>query len=77
MEAPFLEGVPYFSREEEAAARAIAIARQDKSSVPDLTIKKDDVEALDFVRRVRKDIKVWKDHPKVRSEILSFCKTRN
>ena len=61
MEAPFLEGVPYFSREEETAARAIAIARQDKASVPDLKIKKDDAEALEFVRRVRDEIAVWKN----------------
>lgn len=60
MEAPFLEGVPYYSREEEAAARAIALARQNKASVPDLTIKKDDTEALEFVRRVRQEIDAWK-----------------
>lgn len=60
MEAPFLEGVPYYSREEEAAARAIALARQDKTSVPDLTIKKDDSEALEFVCRVREEIDAWK-----------------
>ena len=61
MEAPFLEGVPYLSREEEAVARAVAIARQDKSSVPDLAIKKDDIEALDFLRRIREEIDVWKN----------------
>lgn len=60
MEAPFLEGVLYYSREEEAAARAIALARQNKASVPDLTIKKDDTEALEFVRRVRQEIDAWK-----------------
>ena len=73
MEAPFLEGVPYFSRDEEAAARAIAIARQDKTSVPDLTIKKDDTEALEFVRRVRQEIAVWKSRTGPQPDFLNIA----
>ena len=73
MEAPFLEGVPYFSRDEEAAARAIAIARQDKASLPDLTIKKDDAEALEFVRRVREEIAVWKKRPGPQPDFLNIA----
>ena len=61
METPFLEGVPYYSRQEEAAATASSVQRQNKANIPDLTIKKDDSEALEFVRRVREQIDVWKN----------------
>ncbi len=59
MEAPYLEGVPYLSREEEASARRILLARQDKNAIADIQINADDLDSLEFVRRVRHDIELW------------------
>ena len=59
MEAPFTEGVPYLSRQEEARARLIAAARWDRSSVADINIPADDVGSIEFVRRVRKEVREW------------------
>ena len=64
MEAPFKKGVPYFSRQEEAQARSIATARQDKSSIEDLHVPVDDTDTVNFVQRVREEttewVKVWR-----------------
>ena len=68
MEAPFLEGVPYYSRQEAASAADLHLARQNRNKIPDLTIKKDDHEALDFVHRVREEIDVWKNQTEVNKE---------
>jgi poly(A)-specific ribonuclease len=58
--APFAKGVQYLSREEAARAEKMASDRLDnKNPVPDLQLKKEDVESLDFMRRVRKAIKNW------------------
>lgn len=65
MEAPFLEGVPYLSREEEALARRMLLARQNRTAVADIQIKADDLDSLDFVRRVRHDIEVWRNRDEV------------
>jgi len=65
MEAPFLEGVPYLSREEEASARRISLARQNRNNTADIQIKADDLDSLDFVRRVRHDIEVWQNRDEV------------
>lgn len=65
MEAPFLEGVPYLSREEEASARRISLARQNRNYTADIQIKADDLDSLDFVRRVRHDIEVWQNRDEV------------
>ena len=64
MEAPYLEGVPYLSREEEAMARKIESSRRDKSFA-DIQIKGDDTETLDFLKRVRKEITTWKSRTTV------------
>ena len=54
------------SREEEAAERKNYLARDDlKTSIPDIQIKGDDKEALEFVRRVRHEINIWLHHTKV------------
>ena len=66
MEAPFLEGVPYFSREEEATARSLAYARRDRINVADIFIDQDDVESLEFLRRVRQEIMAWRSRKTVR-----------
>ena len=65
MEAPFLEGVPYLSRDEEASARHIALARQNKNAFSDIEIKADDLDSLDFVRRVRHEIETWRNRDEV------------
>ena len=63
MEAPFLEGVPYFSREEETMSRH----RRDKKSVyTDIDVNTDDIESLRFVEWVIKEIEVWKARRGVR-----------
>ncbi|KAI9872401.1 MAG: hypothetical protein M1830_001690 [Pleopsidium flavum] len=60
MEAPFLEGVPYLSRDEERLARRQNIARQDRFGFGDIQLKSDDFDSIDFVRRVRQEIHVWR-----------------
>ena len=67
MEAPFFEGVPYFSREEEAASRAAEAAKHDRSSFADIFIRDGDTESLDFVRRVRQEITDWSHRSTVSS----------
>lgn len=61
MEAPFLEGVPYFSREEEAASRAAEVAKRDRNNFPDIFIRDGDTESLDFIQRVRQEVTVWRN----------------
>lgn len=75
MEAPFLQGVPYFSREEEAAARSIALARMSKSSVADIHLNPSDVESFKFLRRVRQEVFDWKLRSTVRFVQLSLSST--
>ncbi|RMZ67934.1 caf1 family ribonuclease [Pyrenophora seminiperda CCB06] len=59
--APFAKGVQYLSREEAERAKQMAWDRlENKNPVPDLQLKKEDVESLDFMRRIRKAIKAWK-----------------
>ena len=57
MEAPFLEGVPYFSREEEALSRQ---RREEKSVYTDIDIDLDDLESIRFAKAVTKEIEDWK-----------------
>lgn len=67
MEAPFLEGVAYLSREEEALARHLALTRLNKASVADIQIQSEDHESLAFVQRIRKEIDEWKSRTTVRT----------
>ncbi len=67
MEAPFTVGVPYLSRDEEALARVLGAARGDRSNVADIAILPTNVESLEFVQRVRKEIDVWKAAETVRT----------
>ncbi|KAL8636251.1 MAG: hypothetical protein Q9228_006332 [Teloschistes exilis] len=57
MDGPFLEGVSYFSRTEEATARRLD-AEQKKTQSMDIRIR--DAEAESFMRRVRQEITTWK-----------------
>ncbi|KAG8531494.1 uncharacterized protein KY384_003123 [Bacidia gigantensis] len=56
MEAPFLNGIPYLSWEEESLARAAAV---DKNELPDIGISIDDTESLQLLRRARYEIDLW------------------
>ncbi|KAF2270017.1 CAF1-domain-containing protein [Lojkania enalia] len=61
MDAPFTKGVQYLSRQEAEWAMQRAYDRLDKKNpVADLQLKEEDVESLDFVRRVREAITKWK-----------------
>jgi len=71
MDAPFLEGVPYLSRDEEALARRISIARQDRYGVADIQLKIDDLESIEFLRRVRQEINVWRNSNTVSLKVSS------
>lgn len=65
MEAPFLEGVPYLSREEEASARRMSLARQNRQGFADIKLKADDLDSIEFVQRVRHDIELWRNREEV------------
>lgn len=58
IDGPFLEGVPYFSRAEEAAARQLD-AEQKRTHLTDIRIR--DAEAESFMRRVRQEVFNWKN----------------
>ena len=67
MEAPFLEGVPYFSREEEALSKQ---RREGRSVFTDIDVDPKDLESLNFVKKVTEEIEIWTatrgvshDHP--------------
>jgi hypothetical protein len=60
MDAPFSEGVAYFSRAEEGRARVAAARRRDKTDITDIFISDEDTESLGFIRRVRHEVRVWK-----------------
>lgn len=66
MEAPFLDGLPYLSREEEVTARHVAISRQNKAIVAEIDLKEGDIEATAFIKRIRSEIDAWKNLPEVR-----------
>lgn len=65
MDAPFLDGIPYLSRNEELDARLKAAARQDKAGFAILEIPANDVDTQQFMKRVRSEIGVWKDNQEV------------
>ena len=63
MEAPFLEGVPYFSREEEATARRL---RDERAVYTDIDVDRDDLESVNFLKAVSDEIEAWKARRGVR-----------
>ena len=67
MEAPFFEGVPYFSREEEAASRAAEIDKRDRNNFADIFIRDGDTESLEFIQRVRREVTAWRNRSTVSS----------
>jgi poly(A)-specific ribonuclease len=56
---PFTSGVPYLSRDEAQLADERATARNDRSSFTDIEIKPEDVQALEFLERVRSEVDGW------------------
>lgn len=66
IDAPFLQGVPYFSREEEVTARSIVLARQNQAKETAIVIKDDDLESKRFIERIREEIDEWKNQRAVR-----------
>lgn len=65
MDAPYLEGVPYFSRKEEAESRAAEVAKRDRNNFADIFIRDGDSESLKFIQRVRREITAWRDRKTV------------
>ena len=65
MDAPFLEGVSYLSREEEGWARGSELSHMDRAAFADMEVKSGDVESLQFLQRVRGEIEVWKSRTTV------------
>ena len=61
MHAPFTQGVPYLSREEEINALDLELSKQNKAGIADIHLRKDEVESIQFVRKVREDIEKWKN----------------
>jgi poly(A)-specific ribonuclease len=60
MDAPFIEGVQYLSRDEEALAKRRALEKQDRiRGIADIDIKEGDQESLQFMEKVREQIKAW------------------
>lgn len=61
MAKPFTNGVQYLSRQEAAQLKQATQDRLDnKNPIADLQLKEDDVESLNFMRRVREAITEWK-----------------
>ena len=67
MDAPFSEGVPFFSREEEAESRAAEVAKRDRNSFADIFIRDGDTESLEFIQRVRREVTSWRNRSTVSS----------
>lgn len=65
MDAPFLDGIPYLSRNEELDTRLKAAARQDKAGFAILDIPANDTDTHQFMKRVRSEIGDWKDNKDV------------
>lgn len=60
MEAPYVDGLHYLSREEESQVKADLVERENFSNViSDIDVKDTDEESLDFLKAVRRDIDEW------------------
>lgn len=66
IDRPFLYGVPYLSRKEEAQARS-KMANEDamRLKIPDMEIKEDDRKFIEYIRR---SIASWQAKPKAEQE---------
>lgn len=70
MDAPFLQGVPYLSRKEEAMSRAADAAKRDRNSFADIFIRDGDTDSLGFIQRVRQEITAWQNRNTVSTLLL-------
>jgi poly(A)-specific ribonuclease len=60
MDAPFTEGLPYLSREEETRATArLSERQQQKATIRDIDVRDMDLESLEFLNDVRRQIDAW------------------
>ncbi|KAL9603936.1 MAG: hypothetical protein Q9219_000874 [cf. Caloplaca sp. 3 TL-2023] len=73
MEAPFLEGVSYFSREEEAKARQLTKQRQDTANITDIVPQADDTESLELLERLQEEVMAWKNRTTPMPDFLNFA----
>ncbi|MCJ1246045.1 hypothetical protein MMC30_003249 [Trapelia coarctata] len=73
MGASFTKGVAYLSREEEATAMEIEVAKRDRFAIPDIHLRSDEVESLTFVRRVREEIEKWKSRKTPHPEYINIA----
>ena len=71
MDAPYLEGVPYFSRQEEAQSRAAEVAKWNRNSFADIFIRDGDTQSLQFIQRVRREITAWRNRSTVSSPLYN------
>lgn len=72
LQQPFLTGVPYLSRDEAVLAKRVAYERLDRTQFEDLHLKAEDVQSLEFVKRVRRDITQWKNTGKPYPDFLNI-----
>ena len=60
IEGPFMNGLPYLSREEEKAALEEQKRTLDpRSSIPDIHLTEDEVDDIKFVQDIRKKVRCW------------------
>ncbi|KAF2085243.1 CAF1-domain-containing protein, partial [Saccharata proteae CBS 121410] len=75
MDLPMTMGVPYLSREEAKRAKKLAYTRFERSNIEDVQLKADEVESLEFVRKVRVAITKWKADGKPHPSFLNIVST--
>jgi len=59
LEEPFKNGVPYLSRDEEKLAKQKAKDREDKSRFADIELQENDIQAIDFMNKIRQETNQW------------------
>ncbi|KAI9665125.1 MAG: hypothetical protein M1831_002135 [Alyxoria varia] len=59
METPFVQGIPYLSREEEKTVAEQARRKIDRFTIPDIVLRDDDQSAKDLVEIVKRDLQEW------------------
>ncbi|KAI9678937.1 MAG: hypothetical protein M1829_001922 [Trizodia sp. TS-e1964] len=74
IDLPFLIGIPYLSREEEALAKKKALSRNDKSKFSNINLTSEEKESQEFITRVRGELKAWEEGIKSSKKIQDeFC----
>lgn len=75
MNLPMTKGVPYLSRDEARKAKELAYARWDKSRIADVQLRADEVQSLEFLRKVRIAIDKWRETGKPDVSFLNIVCT--